>query len=226
LKKKGIFITLVLVIGLMGTWSWAEPSGVTTPTAADVIKQIQKTYGGGSFSAAFEQTSTLKAMDITDTASGRAYFLEPGMMRWEYTAPEPQQIITNGTKLWIYKPLEHQVMVGDAPALFGDGQGVNFLAAISTIEEKSSVTIDPERTGQDVLALKLVPNSRTADLAVIYIYVLKKSGLIQAIETINTYEDSTRIVFSDIRLGDKIDPALFSFEPPSDADIMVIDQPN
>ena len=32
-------------------------------------------------------------MDITDTASGKAFFKRPGMMRWEYEEPDRQVIV-------------------------------------------------------------------------------------------------------------------------------------
>ncbi len=214
------------MVWLSAVWCPAESPEVTGLSASDLLKQIQNTYGCGSFQARFEQTSTLKAMDITDTASGRAYFMEPGKMRWEYVEPEPQQIITDGTRLWIFKPQENQVLAGDVSDLFGDGQGVSFLAAISTIEEKNQVSIDQNRQKPGYYTLKLVPENKTADLEAIYFYVSRQSGLVQELETINVYDDLTRIVFSDIQLGGAIDAALFAFSPPEGADVMQLDSRN
>ncbi|MEW6079846.1 MAG: outer membrane lipoprotein chaperone LolA [Thermodesulfobacteriota bacterium] len=224
--KKVAVTCFWLSVCLTAVWSWADPAPSTPASAADLLKQIQSTYASGSFSARFEQVSTLKAMDITDTAAGKAFFKDPGMMRWEYITPDPQQIITDGKKLWIYKPLENQVMTGDTPALFDDGQGVNFLAALNTISEKNQVTIDSNRTNEGFYALKLVPNKKTGDLAAIYFYVSRQSGLVEEIETMNTYEDTTRIIFSDIRLGEPLGNALFIFEPPANADVLLLDPKN
>lgn len=224
--KKALLTVIFLLVWLTAVWSPAAQSGSDEITASELLKQIQHTYGCGSFQARFDQTSTLKAMDITDTASGRAYFMEPGKMRWEYVEPEPQQIITDGKRLWIYKPQENQVLTGDASALFGEGQGVSFLAAISTIAEKNAISIDHERQKDGYYTLKLVPDEKTADIEAIYFYVSKQSGLVEELETINAYDDITRIVFSDIRLGGSIDSSLFTFTPPEGADVLLLDQKN
>jgi outer membrane lipoprotein carrier protein len=223
--KKTLMTMAFLLAWLTGAWCSAEQSAETA-TVPELLKQIQAAYDCGGFTARFEQVSTLKAMNITDTASGRAYFMEPGRMRWEYVEPEPQQIITDGKTIWIYKPLENQVMTGEVSSVFGDGQGVNFLAAIRTIEEKNQVSIDPDRQREGCYTLKLVPNQQTPDLAVIYLYVSKKTGLVEELQTINVYDDTTLIMFSDVHLGGSIEASLFTFAAPADADVMQLDPRN
>ncbi len=214
-----------LLAWLIGAWFAAAQPPTTAVTADDVIKRIQSTYDCGGFTAHFDQASTLEAMDITDTASGRAYFLEPGRMRWEYVEPEPQQIITDGKKLWIYKPLENQVLTGDISSMFQDGQGVSLLAAMRNIQEQHEVSLDPDRNKEGFYTLKLVPKDKSLELATIYLYVSEQSGLIKEIETVNVYGDTTRITFSDIQLGGTIDPSLFAFTVPENADVLLLDPP-
>ena len=62
----------------------------------DILNQIEKQYSGNDFCANFHQTSHLKAIDITETASGQAFFSHPGKMRWEYHTPEKNQINPGG----------------------------------------------------------------------------------------------------------------------------------
>ena len=162
-------------------------------------------------------------MDITDTASGRAYFMEPGKMRWEYVEPEPQQIITDGKRLWVYKPLEEQVLTGDVSSLFEDGRGVSFLSAIRRIAEENQVSFTQARERKGYHILALAPKERKSDLKVIYIYVSSTTGLVEEIETVNFYDDITRIMFSEIRLGGSVDPSLFTFNIPEGADVLMMD---
>ncbi len=221
--KKSTTTGAFLLLWLMAALCQAEQPASAAISASELVRQLEARYGGGGFTARFEQVSTLKVMDITDTASGLAYFKEPGMMRWEYVKPEPQQIITDGKKIWIYKPLDNQVMIGEAPALLRDEHGVSFLAAVRSIKEKNQISLDQDRTGENAYALKLVPIQRTNEMGAIYLYVSKKNGLIEEIETINAYEDTTRIVFSDIHLDDSVDTSLFAFETPIDADVILLD---
>ena len=85
-----------------------------------LLGNIEKKYGRRAFSVDFDQESTLKAMQITDTAKGKAFFQHPDKMRWEYETPDPQIIISNGEELYIYKPDENQVMTGKSPDVFRD----------------------------------------------------------------------------------------------------------
>ncbi|MCP4369790.1 MAG: outer membrane lipoprotein carrier protein LolA, partial [Deltaproteobacteria bacterium] len=71
---------------------------------SEIMDKVEKRYDVVDFSSYFVQESTLKAMDITDVASGSIFVKRPGMMRWEYDKPDKQTIITDGKKLWVYKP--------------------------------------------------------------------------------------------------------------------------
>ena len=93
-------------------------------TLEQILDRVEALYTDKSFEAKFMQESTLKAMDITDFASGKIFVRYPGKMRWEYMKPEKQVIITDGFKLWIYRPADNQVMIGSAPTFFSDGKGV------------------------------------------------------------------------------------------------------
>src|SRR5512139_1321965 len=106
-------------------------AGENLPPLDYILKEVEKRYTATQFAADFLQESTIKAMEITDFASGRLYVRYPGMMRWEYEKPERQVIITDGQKLWIYRPQDNLVMVGGAPVFFRDGKGASFLSDIS-----------------------------------------------------------------------------------------------
>ena len=94
----------------------AETSAKTSPDASSISKEkilekLEVRYNTADFSADFFQESTLKALDITDTASGKVWFKHPGMMRWEYKTPENYAIISDGKNLWIYRPEDNQVVI-------------------------------------------------------------------------------------------------------------------
>jgi len=39
--------------------------------------------------------------------AGRAYFLHPGRMRWDYEAPEKNMFLVDGKYVWFYSPADH-----------------------------------------------------------------------------------------------------------------------
>ena len=112
---------------------WAE-----TPETQEILSRMEKKYAGRDFSADFHQISTLTALEITETASGKVYFSHPGKMRWEYLVPTRNKIISDGNTLWIYRPDENQVVKGNAQAFFATGAGGAFLSNISLVREQYS----------------------------------------------------------------------------------------
>lgn len=212
---------IVMVLGV----AWPAHEG-RADDAADldkILHGIETRYAGKGFAAAFFQESILKAMRITDTAEGHLTVKRPGKMRWEYTIPDPQTIITDGDTLWIYRPLDNQVMVGKAPAYFGDGKGAGFLSDIRQIRKSFTVHLQPAESDKHH-RLKLLPHNPTAELADIVLSVAKASFQIDQVVTHNAYGDETRIVLSDYRFNIDPEETLFRYVVPEGADVIQMEQ--
>ena len=189
----------------------------------DIIKKVESRYAVSGFSAFFFQASTIKAMEITDSASGKAFFKRPDKMRWEYETPDRQTIITNGHTLWIYRPEDNQVMVGKAPSFFEDGKGFSFLSDMESVKKKFNILLE-DKDEDDTHVLKLLPKEKTFDVSVIYLFVSTKTFEVVKIVTYNSYEDETRIEFKDIVFKQKLDESLFNFNIPQGIEVLHLDE--
>jgi outer membrane lipoprotein carrier protein len=214
-----VLLTLSLVVAVAGF------SQETTPplTVDQILGGIEKAYGGQGFSAAFDQEATIKAMQITDTAEGQLFVRRPGKMRWEYTAPEPQIIITDGTNLWVYRPLDKQVMTGKAPAFFGDGKGAGFLADIRQV--RRGFVIEQERSEMaGEYRLRLTPKQQTPEVTAVHLTISADTSIITDVVTVNAYGDETWIKFKDYRFDQEFDGEVFSFDIPPGTDVLKLDE--
>ena len=195
----------------------------TSLTLEQILDRVEAHYTDKSFEAKFMQESTLKAMDITDFASGKIFVRYPGKMRWEYMKPEKQIIITDGFKLWIYRPADNQVMTGSAPAFFSDGKGASFLSDIKLIRQKFSISMD--QTENDFFyTLKLKPIEKTLDVTDIHLSVSKRTFTVLRIVTYNSYGDENRIELVNHQFDTKLDESLFSFKVPPGADVLQLNE--
>jgi len=186
-----------------------------------VLDGIEKRYSVPGFSADFIQESTLKAMGIVDTAEGNLKVRRPGMMRWEYVSPDPQIIVTDGNRLWIYRPEDNQVMVGTAPAFFKDGKGAGFLSDMKLLRAKFTVYLETkEMTADKDYHLKLFPEDQSLELASIILVVDPKTYIIKNIVTYNAYEDETRIRMTNYNFDIILDDDMFNFTIPKGVDIL------
>ena len=195
---------------------------VSDVSLADVMEQVEKRYAFSGFSANFFQASTIKAMEITDSASGKAFFKRPDKMRWEYETPDRQTIITDGNRLWIYRPDDNQVMVGEAPSFFEDGKGFSFLSDMKLVKKQFTILLD-KKVEDDTHVLKLLPRQKAFDVSVIYLFVSTKTFEVVKIVTYNSYEDETRIEFKDIQFKQKLDESLFNFNIPQGIEVLHLD---
>ena len=200
-----------------------DPHQKLSPDLENILSRVEARYAASGFSGTFKQVSTLKAMQVTDHASGKIFVKRPGKMRWVYEQPEKQIIISDGVSLWIYRPDDYQVMVGKAPEFFGKGRGAAFLSDMKHIREQFSIFLEaPDGNGDYVL--KLVPMEKNFDLSRIYLTISKNRFEITRIITYNEYEDETRIDLTDIEFTQHMDDALFHFNIPEGVDILQLDQ--
>jgi outer membrane lipoprotein carrier protein len=188
-----------------------------------ILDGIENRYANSAFSAKFLQESTIKAMEITDFASGMVYVRHPGMMRWEYDKPDKQVIITDGFKLWIYRPEDNQVMTGSAPNFFRDGKGASFLSDIKLIREKFNISLLKSESNF-FYELKLMPIEKTLDISDIRLSVSKNTFNIVRVVTYNFYGDETRIEFLNPKFNVQLDDSLFSFKIPKGVDVLTINE--
>jgi outer membrane lipoprotein carrier protein len=211
---------LILISLIAVNFSYAAQSDLTLD---QILDRVEKHYTGKSFQAEFVQESSIKAMDIVDFASGNTFVRYPGMMRWEYEKPEKQTIITDGHKLWIYRPSDNQVLTGSAPAFFSDGKGASFLSDIKLIRQKFKITLE-NSTDDFFYELKLQPLEKKLDVTDVRLSVTKNTFTVIRIITYNSYGDENRIEFANHQFDVKLNDSLFSFKIPPGADVLQLDE--
>lgn len=199
-----------------------DQAGTLDMSVDQILDEVEKVYTAAGFSADFIQVSTIKAMEITDSASGKLSMKYPGKMRWIYQTPEEQIIVSDGEHLWIYRPQDNQVLRGQAATFFGDGKGAGFLSDIRKIRDDFSITLEDIRFGE-FYSLVMVPRQKTWDLVRINLLVSKQNYRITQVYTYNAYEDVTRIEFSNLVFNGAMEPSLFEFKMPDNVDILELD---
>ena len=219
-----LFLGLLICLYALVVGSRAANAQPSALKLEDIIAGVEKRYSGSGFFARFNQTSTLKEMGITDSASGSVYVKHPGMMRWEYEKPDRQIFTTDSQTLWIYRPEDNQVMVGEAPAYFGSGKGASFLSDMKQLRE-NFIILRREQAETDLLyVLTLTPKVQKVDVSVIYLSISKTMYDIVQIATLNSYGDETRITFHDLRFNQGFDNNFFKFNIPDGMDVLRLDQ--
>jgi outer membrane lipoprotein carrier protein len=230
MKVSLLKVIIILLLGLAASAPTFAAEALGTASAASqeallqrIIEGIEQRYAVPGFSADFTQSSTIKALDLTDTASGRAMFMHPAKMRWEYDQPEKKIYISDGTTLWVYSPDQNQVMVGRAPEFFQGGQGASFLSDIQSLRRQFVIALAPQQA-EGTHTLKLLPREKNIDLARIFLTVDAETFVVSRVDTVNDYDDETRIMLSNVRFEQDPDPAQFHFTVPPGADVLELNE--
>ena len=226
LKSNGLklFLGLLICLAAVVVGSRTANAQPSAPKLESIIAGVEQRYSGSGFFARFSQTSTLKEMGITDSASGSIYVKHPGMMRWEYEKPDRQIFTTDSRTLWIYRPEDNQVMVGEAPAYFGSGKGASFLSDMKQLRENFIILLHEQAETDLLYVLTLTPKIQKVDVSVIYLSISKTMSDIVQIVTLNSYGDETRIMFHDLRFNQGYDNNFFKFNIPDGMDVLRLDQ--
>jgi outer membrane lipoprotein carrier protein len=217
----------ILVLAPMGdTQDLCAATETVNLSVDQILDRVEKRYTNSKFSADFIQKSTIKAMDITDLATGKVYIKYPGMMRWEYEKPDRQIIVTDADRLWIYRPEDNQVMTGKAPTFFRDGKGASFLSDIRLIRQKFDISLEQGGPAENDLFyhLKLIPREKTLDISEISLMVSRQTFNVLQVMTLNFYGDETRIDLINFAFNVNIEDSLFSFTIPPGVDVLQIDE--
>ena len=134
MRKLCLFIlSFLLVSPLFAQDRLLECAGDVPLTEANaLIDKVQSKYSEvKAIKANFTQSSYLAAVDAGEDSSGEVWLEKPSKMKWQYKEPEEQTFLMNDETLWLYQPLDNQVVIQrvedvlltDLPVAFLMGMG-------------------------------------------------------------------------------------------------------
>jgi len=144
------------------------------------------------------------------------YLKKGGKMRWEYSAPSPQQIVSDGKSLWIYTPELNQVNVGEAPKALAGPAG-SFLAGLGRLRESFHVRfLNPaqKKGNEGYFVLDLTPRKPEPALQRLIVGVDPGDWLVRKAEVFDQFENTVTMRFTKVTMNSGLPDTLFAFVPP------------
>lgn len=218
------FLLMFLLPGI----SFAESP--TDEALQTVTKLRQHLDSLDNLSFQFSQRTSGQMSGRPRQASGKAFFQQMGdsaKMRWDYSAPDTQVIISDGTTLKMYFEKMNQMIIASADSLQQDvlysffaGNGnmeKDFL--ISTGHEEKSTP--PQDYGYETI--KMVPRAPTTQVKYIRLWITP--GLqIKRLEIHDNFDTITLLSLTNIEenvtLINGTDQDIFDFTPPEGTEII------
>jgi len=168
-----------------------------------------------TYTAEFEQVVLDETLNVVETSSGKMWLGRPGKFRWDYAAPLPQEIVSDGEKIWIYDVDLESVQVrnlgdalGDTPAAILAGQG-----DIKTNYELAEIGPQGEATW-----VALIPKSKESPFE--YVRLGFRDSELSMLELVDGLGQTTRITMSNIKINRSVKFSRFKFDMPEGVDVI------
>lgn len=226
-----IFILLILI--LAGAPIQAEQTQVEA-YPEEIAQRLQEKYDSlTSLAFTFNQSSRGQLSGRPKTGAGKAYFHKSdniSRMRWDYTSPDTQVLISDGETFSMYFAELNQMIVTPADSLDSD-LTYSFFSGREQIGTKFHILppdlgyLAEDEGGSSPEVIKLVPVEPHSQVQDIHLWVNAES-LIRRIEIRDHFDTVTLINIRDLKVDFLTEATreemekLFSFTPPENTEII------
>ena len=208
-----------LALSLLGVLLLAVSAAAQTATTSldDAIRGIEGAYGKMTdLKAEFTQTAFNKSLNQTIPAAGKVFLKKGGKLRWEYTEPTPQQIVSDGKTIWIYTPQLNQVNTGPAPEALAGPAG-SFLSGLGKLREQFNVRFLNPAQPKDAdgnVVLDLTPKQPLPTLQRLILSFDPNGWQVRKAVIYDQFENTVTMQFSKLAINSGLDDKLFAFVAP------------
>lgn len=203
-----------LLLGIVA--GLAAPAGAA-PTLDEAVAGIEAAYRRlADLRAPFVQTAHNRALNQTVEARGTLYLKRPGRLRWEYQTPTPQEVVADGTRLWIYTPELQQVNVAPAPEALAGPAG-SFLQGLGQVREHFHPRfLNPAQPtdAEGLVVLDLAPRQPRPLLARLIVSVDPRTWLVRKAVVYDELGNTVAVRFGEPVVNAGLPDRLFTFVPP------------
>ena len=216
LKK---YLQMMAIVAIFGAIAASGESGRKTDLDT-VVGRLQDNYKElNDYRADFVQEAKIKGYPRAQLSSGEVFYKKPGMMRWNYDKPEPQEIVTDGKVLWMYTPSLDQVMKADFAKTSQSKVAEAFLSGMGNISKDFHIALE---NGKDkaVITLTLTPKDGNDPVKSIELSVDRETVYVRKSVMTDIYGNVTIVTLSDFRINTGIKKKLFDFIPPEGVEMI------
>ena len=187
-----------------------------------IIEKVQEVYNHTEdVQADFDQETRMKSWGQTQVAKGKVSFKKNGRMSWEYNAPIPQKIISDGRKIWFYVPQDRQVTVYEMNQGLQSEIAYRLMLGKGNLCREFDIALtDSPGDDKNYYRLRLKPLKPQAAIEQIVLRVDMKSFQVFETEIVDTFGNSNRIRFSYIKVNSHLKDSQFVFTVPAGVDVI------
>ena len=194
----------------------------------EIAKKLQSTYEKATnLVADFTQTTSMQFSERVRQGSGSMIFLKPGHMRWDYTAPDHQVLVSDGESITMYFEKNNQMIISDARDYLQSDVTYSLFTGTGDILKDFDISEpDFENDEEDFYLIKLIPKSTHPHVSYLHAWVTDGTFLLKHLRIVDHFDTVTDLFFESVQIdsnsygGLEITKDLFSFSPPANTEII------
>ncbi len=189
---------------------------------AEVARKVQKTFEDlDHFTASFDMTT--REGSRSKSLSGRVYYQKPGKIRYEFSRPAGNLIVSDGRIMWFYIRRLNAVGKQELTLKKQNASGRDIFTAdpqsgLKRLFRKYHYSFDTPEQPRDVnggrfFILDMEQREKIGGYERIKLFVDAESYLVKRAEAADGYGKETTITFSDMNTQRKLEGKLFQYQP-------------
>ncbi len=200
----------------------ADATAEEAAKTAEVVQKVQAFYERtSSFKSPFTQEFTATLHNKKTSSKGTVTFAKPGKMAWEYSEPNGNRVVSDGTKLRVYEAANKQMyeQVVDKS---------QYPAALSFLTGQGKLTdsFDFELFAGEKMqfpgghVLVGTPKLPTPAYKKVLFYVDKATSQVRRVLILDGQGNKNKFDFLSPKVNEAVPAALFQFTPPAGTNVI------
>lgn len=183
----------------------------------DVTEKIQRRYETiEDATARFSQQVKFGYSKIEQNFSGTLVMKKPNRYRIE---SEHQTLVTDGTTVWSYSPMNKQVIVDRYKENQNSLSPEHFLLNLPS-NYYSSILGKESAEGSSLVVLRLLPKDDQSFVKSMKVWVEEGTWVVRKVELVDVNDTQTVYTVQDVKLNTNVKESAFVFSPPSGTEIV------
>ncbi len=204
MKLLKIFV-LLLFVGIS--------TKVSAQPAVDMLNKFLNSTK--SMEAKFQQKLLDQGGLLLQQSAGTFTLKRPGKFMWNYLIPYPQQIVSNGKKIWIYDSELEQVSIKPYSQILS-GAPVILLDQQKDLQEE--FVLKDHGVLDGVYWVSLFPKQTETEFKQIRVGL--QNNIMRQMMLVDSFEQTTIIEFEHLKVNPELKDTEFEFEIPEGTDVV------
>lgn len=224
MRRSSTIFSFIFFLSLSATvWDQTGPD----KRLDEILDEVQSKYEKiEDFHSKFTQEAAVKALNKVQKAQGEVWFKKPGKMRWNYYKPSKDQIVSDGSTIWLYNYDEKQVIKSPLEKVIDTHTTNTFLLGLGNLKEQFNAQFSKSKSIDEDgnYLIDLTPKKGDEQYDKVTIAVDRKTMFVRDIYLYDPYGNVTKVKLEDMEINKGIPDSLFKFKVPKGTD--VIEPPN